>query len=205
MRVMPEQVRQHLAQIPTRSLERPLAAANSTSALRSAAVLIPLLETRESWHLLYIRRAEQDNDNHSGQVAFPGGCFEPDDADLEATALREAYEEIGLIQEDVQILGRLCDVISGTNYRIRPYIGIMPWPYPLHLAASEVAHAFTIPLHWLADPNNRETYEHLGPSGAISVIRFQAYAGEILWGATARMTVSLIQALTGLIDSDRGR
>jgi 8-oxo-dGTP pyrophosphatase MutT (NUDIX family) len=196
MTLMLEQVRERLARNPDRLIESPRPVGVNAQAPRSAAILIPMLETDACWHLLFIRRAENGNDYHSGQVAFPGGCREPGDADVEVTALREAHEEIGLSSEHVMIIGRLPASISTTNYRITSFVGLIPWPYPLRLAPSEVARAFTIPLTWLADPNNREVYEHQTPSGKVPVIRFRPYAGELLWGATARITVSLIQMLT---------
>lgn len=196
MNVMLEQVRRHLARNPDQIAENPhRLRQGSAQAPRSAAVLIPMLVIEADWHLLFIRRAENGDDYHSGQVAFPGGCFEPSDADLEATALREAHEEIGLAPDCVKIIGCLPSLVSTTNYRITPFVGLMPWPYPLRLAPEEVARAFTIPLDWLANPDNRDVYEHTVSSGTVSVIRFRPYAGELLWGATARMTVSFIETL----------
>lgn len=204
MTLMLEQVQRRLADTSAQFTQNSDPPARGARTPRPAAVLIPMLEVRDGWHLLYIRRAENGNDDHSGQVAFPGGCRELGDANLKATALREAREEIGLSQRDVKILGRLRDFISATNFHITPFVGLIPWPYPLQLAPSEVARTFTIPLHWLADANNRETYQHPTPAGAIPVIRFRPYAGELLWGTTARMTVDLIQALAGRTDPDTG-
>jgi 8-oxo-dGTP pyrophosphatase MutT (NUDIX family) len=167
-----------------------------------------MLEDLDGWHLLYIRRAQSANDGHSGQVAFPGGCLESGDANLKATALREAREEIGLVAEDVDIVGRLGDFISTTNYRIAPFVGVIPWPYRLRLAPAEVARAFTIPLDWLADCENREAYEYRVASGTVSVIRYRPYDGELLWGATARITVDLMEKLgitaSRVADADTG-
>ncbi len=161
----------------------------------AAAVLVPLVQTADGWQLLFIRRAVNPDDAHSGQVAFPGGRRESADADLEATALREAHEEIGLADQHVTLIGRLPELISTTRYHITPFVGLMRWPYPLRLARNEVARAFTMPLSWLADERNREVYHYATPSGVIPVIRFRAYDGELLWGATARITVSLLRAL----------
>jgi 8-oxo-dGTP pyrophosphatase MutT (NUDIX family) len=196
MTLMLERMRERLACLAEPRREGPRSLRGRPHAPRAAAVLVPMLEREGDWHLLFIRRAENGDDYHSGQVAFPGGCFEPGDTDLQATALRETHEEIGLASEHVRLIGRLPDLISTTNYRITPFVGLIPWPCPLRLASSEVARAFTIPLTWLADPDNREVYEYAAPSGTIPVIRFRPYTGEILWGATARMTVNLIQTLS---------
>lgn len=163
---------------------------------RPAAVLIPLLQQEGKWHILYTRRnitlAE-----HSGQVAFPGGRSDPGDRGPEMTALREAHEEIGLLPEDVTILGRLNDFVTITNYLVTPIIGVIPWPYDLHLSNVEVSRAFTIPLDWLVDPSNYEEHQRAlpDPYGTVSVIYYHPYDGETLWGASARFTQRLIKTL----------
>jgi 8-oxo-dGTP pyrophosphatase MutT (NUDIX family) len=132
-------------------------------------------------------------------VAFPGGRADPGDPDPETTALREAQEEIGLDPADVRILGRMYDFLTITNYLVTPVIGVLPWPYPLRLAAVEVTRAFTIPLAWLADPANRQEMQRdlPPPLPPIPVIYFQPFDGEILWGASAAFTVSLLDILFG--------
>lgn len=164
---------------------------------RPAAVLIPMLRLHGSWHLLYTRRNSQLPE-HSGQVSFPGGRCDPGDASPEQTALRETYEEIGLDAAAVRVLGRLQDFLTVTNYIVTPVIGAIPWPYPLSLADYEVSRAFTIPLAWLADPANQEVHlrQLPEPYNPVPVIYFRAYDGEILWGASARFTVTLIDVLT---------
>jgi 8-oxo-dGTP pyrophosphatase MutT (NUDIX family) len=163
---------------------------------RPAAVLIPLLRVAGAWHILYTRRRE-DLPEHSGQVAFPGGRADPGDCTSEDTALREACEEIGLLPEDVRILGRLKKYHTITNYLITPIIGVIPWPYPLKLETQEVSRAFTIPLDWLMDPvNHEERLRSLpAPSQPVNVIYFKLYDGELLWGASARLTLAFINAL----------
>ena len=163
---------------------------------RPAAVLIPLLKQEEQWHLLYTRR-NATLAEHSGQVAFPGGRSDPEDQSPEMTALREAQEEIGLRPSDVSILGRLNDFLTITNYRVTPVVGLIPWPYKLHLASVEVSRVFTIPLDWLIDPANYEVRQRSlpPPYGAVSVIYYHPYDGEVLWGASARFTLTLIRGL----------
>jgi 8-oxo-dGTP pyrophosphatase MutT (NUDIX family) len=165
---------------------------------KPAAVLIPLLSNGRGWQVLFTRR-HSDLPEHSGQVAFPGGRTDPEDTSPEHTALREAYEEIGLRPQDVRILGRLQDYLTVTNYRVTPVVGVIPWPYEFHPAAAEVSRVFTIPLAWLARPENRE--ERLRPLpppfAATRVVYFQPYDGEVLWGASARMTLNLIRVLGG--------
>ena len=118
---------------------------------REAAVLMPFLRIDDAWHLLFIRRATFEGDRHSGQVAFAGGKREQQDEDLEQTALRESEEELGINPEVVDVLGHINHHHTVSRFQVRPYVGVMEWPYELTLDEVEVARAFTIPLGWLAD------------------------------------------------------
>ena len=166
-------------------------------ATREAGVLMPLLRKQDAWHLLYIRRPESVHDDHSGQVAFAGGKRESGDANLQQTALREAWEEIGIEPADVDLLGSLGRHHSISRFSIMPVVGVIPWPYPLRLNPSEVASVFTVPVAWLADPSNVEiTHRRIeGYTKPVPVAFFRRYEGELLWGATARMTISFIEQL----------
>ncbi|TXH68743.1 MAG: CoA pyrophosphatase [Thiothrix sp.] len=162
---------------------------------RDAAVLVPFVRLRDEWHLLYIRRACSERDRHSGQVAFAGGKRDPQDPDLYSTALREAQEEIGINPQDVSILGQLTAHHSISNFKITPVVGQVPWPYSLQLQRSEVDRAFTIPLAWLADPRNHELRLRELKGSLVPVVYFKEYDGELLWGATARITLNLLAML----------
>jgi 8-oxo-dGTP pyrophosphatase MutT (NUDIX family) len=164
--------------------------------LKCAAVLIPLVWWEDEWQLVFTRRTETV-EHHKGQVSFPGGGCEIGESTPESTALREAQEEIGLNQQDVRVLGRLNDYITITHYRVTPIVGVMQWPYPVRLEKAEVKRLFTIPLTWLADranwdeqPVNVNGYPH-----PFLVLRYHPYDGEILWGASARMTHNFLVVL----------
>lgn len=166
---------------------------------RSAAVLVPLLCIDNEWRLLYTRRTDQVP-HHKGQVSFPGGAYEVQDDDLVQTALRESREEIGLNPADVHILGELNGMPSVSNYLITPIIGRITKPFAVRLSEYEVSRVFTIPLAWLAEPKHREMRPYHAPDGRVfDVIFYQPFDGEILWGATAYMTLMFLRAL-GLTD-----
>lgn len=164
---------------------------------RPAAVLIPLVRANGRWEVLFIRRTEVAGDIHSGQVALPGGRRDPEDPSLTAAAIREFNEELGVQQQDVEILGQLNEFIAISNYRVTPFVGTLPWPYRIIPDEREVAHWFTIPLVWLADPANRRTERRTLPNGLgeVGVIFFDNYHGEVLWGLSARIITELLDVL----------
>jgi 8-oxo-dGTP pyrophosphatase MutT (NUDIX family) len=168
-----------------------------SAAAREAAVMMPFLRIDESWHILYIRRAHYEGDRHSGQVAFAGGKRDDCDDSLLATALRETEEEVGIAADDIEVLGHINHHHTISEFQVRPYVGVVPWPYELTLDEIEVARAFTIPLSWLAQASNYRTEERHHPESQRPwpVVYYDLYDGEMLWGATARMTLSLIDLL----------
>jgi 8-oxo-dGTP pyrophosphatase MutT (NUDIX family) len=163
---------------------------------RPAAVLIPMLEKEDDWHVLFTLRTASLAE-HSGQVAFPGGRADSMDTTAEVTALREAQEEIALRSQDVRILGSLKNLRTITNYCITPVVGALPWPYSFDLAREEVSRVFTIPLEWLADRDNHEIRmrDLPHPFSQVPVIYFKLYEGELLWGVSAEITLNLLKAL----------
>jgi len=189
-----DQIRQRLLEFPS-DLTSDLPHRNNGIMLKKAAVLIPFVMVDQEWHLLFIQRAIHEKDRHSGQVAFAGGKKEESDTDLRITALREAHEEIGISPDDVTIIGELNYHYSISDFQITPVVANVPWPYELTLQSSEVAAAFTIPLKWLANPNNYAVRQREFDGKNHPVIYFNEYDGFLLWGATARITISLISLL----------
>lgn len=166
------------------------------AAPRRAAVLVTLFRQGAEWRVLFIRRAEQAGDRHSGEVAFPGGHLKAGET-AAAAALREATEEIALPPAQVQLLGSLPSYRTLGNHRVTPWVGRIPWPQPLHPDPSEVSRIFSIPLAWLADPGHHRIQERELPEleMKVPVVYFDEYQGELLWGVSARITLSLIQVL----------
>jgi 8-oxo-dGTP pyrophosphatase MutT (NUDIX family) len=176
-----------------------LAQPQSGVSLKCAAVLMPLLWQAGKWHLLFTRRTDMV-ESHKGQVSFPGGECDDQEATAEETALREAHEEIGFRPSDVRVIGRLNDIVTITHYRVTPVVGVIPCSYHFQLSEHEVSRVFTIPLGWLVQRENwDERFLDLdGLPQAWPVIMYHPYDGEILWGASARMTHTFLRVL-GLI------
>lgn len=160
--------------------------------VKCAAVLVPLVWQDNEWHLLYTRRTDKV-ESHKGQVSFPGGACDDGETTPEQTALREAEEEIGVNPKDVRVLGRLANLITITYFRVTPVVGVVKWPTVFRVGEHEVARVFTIPLGWLANPLNRWQFERSDLKRAL--IAYHPYDGELLWGATARMTVDFLKVL----------
>jgi 8-oxo-dGTP pyrophosphatase MutT (NUDIX family) len=164
--------------------------------LKCAAVLVPLVFFQNEWHVLYTRRTDRV-ESHKGQVSFPGGACDEGETTPEETALREADEEIGIRPQDVNVIGRLSRMVTISKFRVTPVVGVMSFPYAFKTSGAEVARVFTMPLQWLANRNNY--WEFSMPGSDRSVIVYHPYDGELLWGATARMTVNFLKIL-GLIE-----
>lgn len=159
-----------------------------------AAVLVPVVVGGDEPTLLLTRRSAHLHD-HPGQIAFPGGRVDAGDTSPEATALREAQEEIGLSPEQVELIGRLPDYyITASGFRVTPVVGLLRGPLQLRLDAFEVAEAFETPLSFLLDPANRRRgrIEHQGITREFWAMPWQGYD---IWGATAGMIVSFAEHL----------
>lgn len=157
-----------------------------------AAVLVGIVHGPNPGVLL-TRRA-QHLSAHAGQVAFPGGRIEPDDASPEAAALREAHEEIGLPPNVPEVVGRLPDYVTGTGYRISPVLALLPDGLRFTPGDGEVAAIFTLPLSVLLDPAapQRQRAEFRGRMREFWV---WPHPEHYIWGATAAMLVHLAHRL----------
>lgn len=164
---------------------------NPNLILKCAAVLIPLLRFSGEWHILFTRRTDRV-ESHKGQVSFPGGACDEGETTPEQTALREADEEIGIHPKDVQVLGRLNPLVTISHFRVTPVVGVIPFPYAFKVGGFEVARVFTVPLLWLADRRNFWEFTR-NPNQSLAV--FHPYDGELVWGATARMTVNFLNVI----------
>lgn len=162
-------------------------------ALRAAAVLVPVVVRPAGVSLILTRRNDSLR-HHAGQISFPGGRIEPEDASPVHAALREAQEEIGLAPARTEALGYLDPLATITGFRVLPVLGLVHGEPDLVLDPSEVAEAFEVPLSFVLDPANLEEHarEFRGRLRRYHVIRWQHYD---IWGATASMIANLAHRL----------
>lgn len=154
-----------------------------------AAVLVPVVNRPTGVHLLLTKRTDHLRD-HPGQISFPGGRVEPEDVSPDATALREAFEEIGLPPSASQVLGYLPEYRTGTGFSVIPVVAAVAQPFDLNLDAFEVAEAFEVPLSFLLDPANHQRHR-MFVRGAEREYHAMQYGPYCIWGATAGMIMSL--------------
>jgi len=160
-----------------------------------AAVLVPLFEKEGTCHLLFTRRSDQVK-HHKGQISFPGGAFDDGDGDLRRTALREASEEIGLNENDVQILWILDDIVTVSGFVVTPFVGIFDYSYPLRISPIEIAELIEVPLTALLDADCFGEKEIID-NGLKRIVESYQYQRHTIWGATAR----ILKQFLGLIPS----
>ena len=161
---------------------------------REAAVLAPVLRRNGEPHLLFTKRAEHLGE-HAGQMSFPGGGREPEDRDLRDTALREAEEEIGLRAEETEVVGRLDDIRTVTDYAVRPFVArISDREYVPD--EREVAEIATLSVAALTDEDNHEVEYRDHPTYGRVLLHFFYVDGFTVWGATGRMLAQLLELTT---------
>jgi 8-oxo-dGTP pyrophosphatase MutT (NUDIX family) len=161
--------------------------------LKQAAVLVPIVLREPAPTVILTQRAAHLKD-HSGQVSFPGGRVAAGDGSAEATALREAREEIGLDSARVEVIGRLPDYCTRTGFCVAPVVGLVLPPFELHPDRNEVEDIFEVPLAFLIDPANhqRQSREWQGEQRHFFAM---PYEDRYIWGATAGMLVNLSRHL----------
>ena len=164
--------------------------------ITEAAVLVPLVAGATGLQVLLTQRTAHLSD-HAGQISFPGGRVEPEDATREETALRETEEEIGLARSRVRVLGRLPHYDIPSGFRITPVVGWVEPPFELALDAFEVAAVFEAPLSHFLDPSRyqRRDYRFRGRHRHYLAIPFE---GRYIWGATAGMLYTFSRALRAM-------
>jgi 8-oxo-dGTP pyrophosphatase MutT (NUDIX family) len=161
---------------------------------REAAVLVPIVERPDGPAILFVKRADHLGE-HAGQMAFPGGGSEPEDEDLLATALREADEEVALDPTTVEVVGRLDDIPTITDYSVRPFVARVP-DAEFVPDGREVAEIAILSVDDLTDPANYESERRDDPRRGSFRIHYFHVDGYTVWGATGQMLVQFLELAT---------
>ncbi|MBI4199370.1 MAG: CoA pyrophosphatase [Chloroflexi bacterium] len=160
--------------------------------LRAAAVLL-LVYRKDGHYCVLLNKRTQEVEFNKGDICLPGGARDAEDADLQATALRETFEEMGIRPEDVALLGELDETPTRAGFAIRPYVGTIPYPYQFRPSGPEVAEVLEVPLPSLRDPRNIREELHLLPDGTQSRARAYGHGRHLIYGATARILHQFLQ------------
>ncbi|MBN3564007.1 CoA pyrophosphatase [Aliamphritea spongicola] len=154
-----------------------------------AAVLVAL--TKSDDPQVVLTRRTMHLSSHGGEVAFPGGKKDFEDADLLTTALREAHEEVGLPPERVEVLGVLSQAMSKHGLRVTPYVGLIDPDTDLTPNPAELDEIFTVPLRFFLEDKRHRTdaFKYRGKTHYVPAYEYQ---GNIIWGLTACILVELL-------------
>lgn len=183
-----DQIRKVLSSRKRRMIEHP--------PFSHAAVLVPLFQKEGDCHLLFTKRSEEVK-YHKGEISFPGGVVDEGDRELIHTALREAYEEIGLMEGDVQIIGVLDDIVTITEFIVTPIVGLFPYPYPFKVSQVEIAELIEVPLASLLG-EDCFSEKKIFRGGQNEIVYAYQYGEHIIWGATARILKQFLELMTSL-------
>lgn len=156
-----------------------------------ASVLIPLYEKNGATHVLFTKRTDKVRD-HKGQISFPGGKFDSEDINLEKTALRETFEEVGIKEKDVTVIGKINNMITITNYIVSPFVGYFNYPYVFNVNHDEIAELIEVPLFHLFDKKNFKAEERrfLGINHKIYYFYYKEY---VIWGVTGKIMYDFLK------------
>ena len=163
------------------------------STLKPAGVLIPVRRHDTGLSVLLTQRSA-DLKQHAGQVSFPGGRMEDDDADIEVTALRETREEIGIAEDNVAIIGYLETMPTVTGYAVTPVVGLVDGLVDLTIDRTEVEYTFEVPLSFFLDSANHRLVDREWQGLSFSMVEFH-FEGQRIWGATAQMLLRFINMI----------
>ncbi len=174
-------LREVLARRPALAIEAP--------ECRRACVLVPLIRNAGHWSILFTRRAE-NLAAHSGQIAFPGGAVESGET-LEDAATREAEEEVGIRRADVELIGRLDDLVTNSGFLVAPFVGVIHEPIEYVMQEAEVVEVFEVPVDALLDPEKPEV-RYVSFRGQSYPVYSYIHGHYEIWGLTGRMLKSFL-------------
>ena len=180
-----EVIRRILAENPKKTISDPL--------LSPAGVLL-LLYPKDGEYCVLLNRRTDQVEHHKGEISFPGGSKDANDATLLDTALRETYEEMGIRPEDVEVLGQVDDTPTTTNFLITTTVGTIPYPYDFNPSELEVAEVLEVPLTALMDDETRRDEVRI-VGDELDHVPSYVYKGHLIFGATARVLSRFLELL----------
>lgn len=152
---------------------------------------MPLFRNDGQFWLLFTKRTSTV-EYHKGEVSFPGGTVDMDDDSWERTAKRETFEEIGVREDDIEILGQLDDMTTLTSrFIIHPFVGMIPFPYSFHMNTREVERLIEVPLEFFFNPSQPRPHRIERKGGSLEIPAF-IYGDAVIWGATERILENFI-------------
>ena len=165
----------------------------------AAAVLVPIYYKQGQYYILFTKRTEKVKE-HKGEISFPGGAYQEGDRTLVDTALRECAEEIGLMADEVEVLGELDDMATTvTNYIVTPFVAFISGLHHLKVDGEEVEEIIEVPILALLDKGClRQETEII--DGVEDTLLFYHYQGRVIWGATARILNQFLDICARIIE-----
>lgn len=153
--------------------------------LRRSAVKIILMEKNGEPHVLLTKRTDKVS-THKGQISFPGGGYDETDDSILETAYRETFEEVGIPEESIDLIGQFDDYVSIFGHHVSCFVGSVPYPVKYRFSRDEIDDYIEAPLKLFADLkyDRVETYNHEGRDVSVYYYYFQGYE---IWGLTARI------------------
>ena len=190
MEALFEELKERLQKTPYRPLSLP------GLALKEASVLIPLFSRAGVPQILFTKRTESLR-NHAGQISFPGGARDESDSTPLHAALRETQEEVGIPAAQVAVLGLLDEIPTITQFRVLPFVGVIPSDFAYVANPGEIEEIIEVPIAHLLKPEVHRM-QMWAVSGREREIHFYDYGHHVIWGATARMLRNLLQIVSTL-------
>lgn len=191
---------QSLPDIVSKAAGRRVRQTMADPSLTPAAVLL-LLYPKDGDYCVLLNKRSELVEHHKGEISFPGGAQDSEDKDLLDTALRETEEEMGIRRADVTILGELDEIATRSRFRVRVFIGTIPYPYNFQPSAVEIDEVLEVPLTVLRDASNLRVETRWEPSAPVTSYAY-ACNGHLVFGATARILQQFLELLEGRLGKE---
>ena len=169
------------------------------SSMARAGVMVLVYPKDGKPHVLFNKRS-QHVEKHKGEIAFPGGGWEPSDSTILDTALRETWEEMSIDRADVTVLGELDDIVTISDFVVTPYVGSIPGEYDFK-PNIEVAEVVEVPLEAILNGRNLRDDTRL-VNGTVERRATYAHNGHLIWGATGMILEGFVRILKTIDDGD---